>query len=176
LTDKFIEYPYVEIVPDRPVERFLQMFILTSRKIDELVLVSPIIGMLHGVSISMQRLVEKIERERIKTYVITNEPKPDFPSHSNAVNALTKSNYTEIRFNDSLHAKVYVCRYLDGGFALLGSCNLTETSIKQRIEIGMLIYPRGNGATVFRELSEWGTIRLRSLRESKLIKPMSPRR
>lgn len=167
---------YVEIVPERPVERFLRMVILSQRAVEELVLISPIIGPLHGVSVSMARLIETINGEHIRTYVITNEPRPDHPSHSQAVSMLTKSDFTEVRFNASLHAKVYVCRIRDGGFALLGSGNLTETSIRQRIEIGMIIFARGAGIPVFHELVEWGTVRLRSLRESKLVKRMIPRR
>jgi len=176
MPDRSIEIPYIEVVPERPVERFLRMFILSPRPVDELILISPIIGMLHGVSVSMTRILDKINREHIRTYVITNEPRPEHPSHRNAVSTLTRSDFTEIRFNESLHAKVYVCRFLDGGFALLGSGNLTETSIRQRIEIGLIIFSRGRGAPLFHELSEWGTVRLRSLRESKLIKRMSPRR
>jgi hypothetical protein len=176
MPDRLTEVPYVEIAPDRPVERFLRMFILSPRRIDELVLISPIIGMLHGVSVSMTRILDRINREHIRTYVITNEPNPDYPSHVEAVANLSKSDYTEIRFNESLHAKVYVCRFTDGGFALLGSGNLTETSIRQRIEIGLIIFSRGRGVPLFHELSEWGTIRLRSLRESKLVKRMKPRR
>lgn len=176
MTGGSLEIPYVEIVPEKPVEKFLRMFILSSGRIDELVLISPIIGMLHGVSVSMTRVLDRINREHIRTYVITNEPKPEYPSHSAAVSALRKSDFTEIRFNDSLHAKVYVCHYVNGGFALLGSGNLTETSIRRRIEIGMIIFSRGKGVPLFQELSEWGTVRLRSLRESRLIKRMNPRR
>lgn len=176
MTDKAPELPFVQIVQEKPVERFLRMFILSSEKVDELVLISPIIGMLHGVSVSMARVLDRIDRERIRTYVITNEPKPEFQSHMAAVSALTKSAFTEVRFNDSLHAKVYVCHYKQGGFALLGSGNLTETSIRQRIEVGMLIFSRGKGLALFQELSEWGTVRLRSRSESRLVKRMNPRR
>lgn len=167
---------YVELVSEKPVERFLRMVLLSPRGIHELVLVSPIIGMLRGVSVSMTRLCEKIDRERIRTYVITNEPRREYASHQQAVSILGRCDFTEIRFNPSLHAKVYVCRFTDGGFALLGSGNLTETSIQQRIEIGVIIHSRGRGADLFRELFDWGTVRLRTLRESKLVKRMIPAR
>jgi HKD family nuclease len=170
------EITYVQVFPERPVERFLQMVILSQRTVDELVLISPIIGPLSGVSVSMARLTDAINRGRIRTYVITNEPAPEYPAHQRAVSLLGSSDFTEIRFNPSLHAKVYVCRIRNGGFALLGSGNLTETSIRQRIEIGMIIFARGAGIPIFHELLEWGTVRLRSLRESKLVKRMTPRR
>ena len=168
---------YLEIVPDKPVERFLRMFILSSKMVEELVIISPIIGMLRGgVSVSMNRVIERINRERIKTYVITNEPSHYHPSHVQAMTALKQSNFIEIRYNESLHAKVYICRTRDGGFALLGSGNLTETSIQRRIEIGMVIFRRGDGIPLFQELSKWGLERLRSVRGSILIKRMTPRR
>ncbi len=168
---------YLEIVPDKPVERFLRMFILSSKMVEELVIISPIIGMLRGgVSVSMNRVIERINREHIKTYVITNEPSPDHSSHVQAMTALSQSNFIEIRYNESLHAKVYICRTRDGGFALLSSGNLTETSIQRRIEIGMIIFRRGNGIPLFQELSKWGLERLRTVRGSKLIKRMTTRR
>lgn len=171
------DMPYVKIVPDKPVERFLQMFILSPRPVEELVLISPIIGMLRGgVSVSMNRVVDKINQDQIRTYVITNEPSPDYTSHVQAMSMLKQSNFTEIRYNESLHAKVYICRYRDGGFALLGSGNLTETSIQRRIEIGMIIFRRGKGVPLFQELSRWGLERLRYVRESNLVKRMTPRR
>ena len=168
---------FLEIVPDKPVERFLRMFILSSKTVEELVIISPIIGMLRGgVSVSMNRVIERINRERVKTYVITNEPSHDHPSHVQAMTALKQSNFIEIRYNESLHAKVYICRTRDGGFALLGSGNLTETSIQRRIEIGMVIFRRGDGVPLFQELSKWGLERLRSVRGSILIKRMTARR
>jgi len=168
---------YLEIVSDKPVERFLRMFILSAKYVEELIIISPIIGMLRGgVSVSMTRVIDRIDRERIKTYVITNEPSPEHPSHAQAMSALKQSNYTEIRYNDSLHAKVYICRTRGGGFALLGSGNLTETSIQRRIEIGMVIFRRGDGVLLFQELSRWGLERLRSVRGSILVKPMTVRR
>jgi len=168
---------YVELITNKPVERFLRMFILSPRTVEELVIVSPIIGMLRGgVSVSMQRVVERINREHIRTYVITNEPSSDYPSHVQAVATLKQSDFTEIRDNEFLHAKVYICCIKDGGFALLGSGNLTETSIQRRIEIGVVIFRRGKGIPLFQELSRWGLERLRCSRGSNLIKRITPRR
>ncbi len=174
--DRLKEVPFVEVVLQKPVERFLRMVILSQRPVEELVLVSPIIGPLFGASVSLERVLDKINEDRTRTYVITNEPAPEYPSHQQAVSMLAKADFTEVRFNPSLHAKLYICRFREGGFALLGSGNLTETSIRRRIEIGMIVFARGQGVGVFNELLQWGTVRLRSLRESKLVKPMRLRR
>ncbi len=119
----------------------------------------------------MSRLIKRIERDRIPTYVVTNEP--DKPSQQKAVDMLSKCRYTEIRYNASLHAKVYVCKARQNGFAMLGSGNLTATSISKKIEVGIMIRDKGPGVYVFNDLWRWGSHRLRTLSESKLIKGMS---
>lgn len=164
--------PWVQVLTNRPVEDFLRRVILYDQPIEYLVLVSPFIGPLRRVRPSMSRLVEKIDRNRIRTYVITNEPSRDGIAHQAAIDLLSRTPYTEIRYNASLHAKVYVCKTQRVGFAMLGSGNLTETSITKRIEVGVLISRRGSGVHVFDELSAWGSRRLRQLRESRLIKRM----
>ena len=55
-------------------------------------------------------------------------------------------------------------------FAMLGSANLTNSSIEDNIEIGMIIYDIGQGKHIIRDLYNWGAIRLRTLKESKLVK------
>lgn len=161
---------FAEIVIDRPVERFLHRFILSTKPIDELILVSPYIGPLWGVSVTLQRIVEKINAEHIRTYVVTNSPAADKPAHSAAVAILSKSRWTEVRYNESLHAKVYVCHAPSGGFALFGSGNLTESSINHRLEVGMIINERGQGVPLYKTLHEWSLIKLRTLEGTKVVK------
>ena len=163
---------WAQVLTDRPVENFLRRVALCQQPIETLVLVSPFIGPLKGVTPSMTHLVDKINRGRIRTYVITNEPDHDQPAQQNAVDILSQSQYTEIRYNASLHAKVYVCETRQVSFAMLGSGNLTETSITKRIEVGILVYNQGPGRYVFNELLTWGSRRLRQLKASRVIKHM----
>ena len=164
---------WAQILTNKPVEEFLLRVVLYQQPIEYLVLVSPFIGPLRRVTPNMEGLVNKINRFQIPTYVITNEPDRNYPAHQAAVDMLSRSRYTEIRYNPSLHAKVYVCKTRQIGFAMLGSGNLTETSITKRIEIGILVNERGPGVYVFNELWTWGSQRLRQLRESRLIKSMT---
>jgi len=135
-----------------------------------LVIISPFIGPLNHVRFKLERLVKKIDDSKIITYVITNEPPPNSPNHSEAINILSGSRFIEIRYNESLHAKVYVCQGNGAGFAMLGSGNLTDTSINQKIEVGVLINERGGTGPLFQELYRWGTERLRTVRGSKIVK------
>ena len=162
---------WAQLLTHRPVEEFLRRVVLYQNPIEHLVLVSPFIGPLKGVTPNMTRLVEKINKDRIRTYVITNQP--DHDSQQAAVDVLSQSHYTEIRYNASLHAKVYVCKTRHIGFAMLGSGNLTATSIKNRIEVGIVIREQGPGAYIFNELWTWGLQRLRQMRASRIEKRMT---
>ena len=166
---------FAEIIVDRPVERFLHRFILSTRPIDELILVSPFIGPLKGVSVTLRRIVEKINAERIKTYVVTNTPAPNRPAQQAAIEILSNSLWTEIRYNDTLHAKVYVCHASSTGFALFGSGNLTETSINYRLEVGMIINERGQGIPLCKVLHEWALNKLRILEGTRVVKRIGGR-
>lgn len=167
-----MEQYYAELVLDRPVYRFLQLFFLSDSRAANLILISPILTTLAGTRFTLTYLRDKIDREHIPTYVITTEPKEEF--HEEAVDVLRSSDFVEIRYNSSLHAKLYVCRYQDSGFALLGSGNLTRKSIDKNIEIGMIIHSRGRGRELFDELFNWGVIRLRT--RSKRVKKMTYKR
>ena len=130
-------FAFVKIT-ENPVEDFLKRFFLSDMELLNLIIVTPIMGSLSGRRFSVDRLKEKIDTERIPTYIITREPQDDF--HIEAINILMDSDFVEVRYNNSLHAKLYICMGRDSGFALLGSGNLTQTSIEKNIEIGMLIF------------------------------------
>lgn len=162
---------WAQLLTEKPVEHFLLQVICNQEAIENLVLVSPFVGTLRGVTPSMTRLVEKIDREHIPTFVVTNEPSNEFQQE--AVDVLSGSRYIEIRYNAALHAKVYVCKTRGIGFAMLGSGNLTTTSINKRIEVGIVIREKGPGAHIFSELWIWGSRHLRQLRASRLEKRMT---
>ena len=163
-------FAFVKIT-ENPVEDFLKRFFLSNMELLNLIIVTPIMGSLSGRRFSVERLKEKIDTEKIPTYVITRKPQDDF--HIEAINILMDSDFVEIRYNNSLHAKLYICMGRDSGFALLGSGNLTQTSIEKNIEIGMLIFHRDKGKQILHELYHWGSVRLRTLKESKVVKKIT---
>lgn len=154
-----------------PVKDFFKQFFIGDVRAKTLILISPIITGLFKTRFSLERLIKKIESDKIFTYVITREPKEDF--HREAINILMSSVFTEIRYNNSLHAKLYICAFDKPIFAMLGSGNLTRTSIEKNIEIGVLIFHRDQGKQILHELYHWGIIRLRTLKESELVKKIN---
>lgn len=162
--------PFVKITYN-PVMDFFKKFFIGEVKAKTLIIISPIIAGLFDTRFSLERLKNKIDSDKILTYVITREPKENF--HREAVDILMSSDFTEIRYNNSLHAKLYICALDEPIFAILGSGNLTKTSIEENIEIGMLIFHQKRGKQILHELYHWGSIRLRTLKESKVVKKIT---
>ena len=71
----------------------------------------------------------------------------------------------EIRYNPDIHAKLYVVWSRDEAesFALFGSGNLTKSGLCHNIELGMMIFARGHGRTILRDLYQWGGYSLRTM-------------
>jgi phosphatidylserine/phosphatidylglycerophosphate/cardiolipin synthase-like enzyme len=138
--------------------------------------VSPFINSLEGCRFTLTDLSDKIARERIPTYVVTRPPVDPYQHQAMAI--LGQNEWVEIRYNNSVHAKVYVtAAYPESeSFALFGSGNLTGRSIESNIEVGMIIVAQGQGRPLVEELYYWANNRLRVLEESKLHQPIRARR
>lgn len=165
-----METDYAEVVTRRPVQRFLLKVLLSDISIQTLILVSPFVGTLEGTTVTLDGLCRNMQLKGINTYVITRASEEEHQKR--AIDTLKGYDAVELRFNQSLHAKLYVCLCNDEAqsFALLGSANLTRNSINKNIEIGMMIYGRGRGRDILVELSRWGLERLRTLNDTKLVK------
>jgi len=167
---------HVELITERGVERFLQRLFLRGVALRSLYVVSPFVASMSQSRFSLACLRRKVEAERVPTYLITRAP--DETYQQEAMEALFGSPQVEIRYNPSLHAKLYVAwaeREAES-FALFGSGNLTAQSIESNIELGMVVYSIGPGKDILRELHYWASVRLRTLAESRLIQTMRPLR
>lgn len=169
-------FDYAEIVTSKPVSKFLLKFYLSDIEIESLILVSPFVGTLEGTRVTLEGVCKKAVEKNIPLYVITRAPEEEY--HQKAIDTLLGCDPVELRFNESLHAKLYFCLCKDESqsFALLGSANLTRNSIEKNIEIAMMIYGRGRGREILHELSRWGLERLRTLKETKLVKKIKYQR
>ena len=167
---------HIQLVTERPVERFLQRLFLRDADMRTLCIVSPFISSLARYRFTLADLRQKVERERIHTYITTREPTEDY--HAEAMAVLLGSSWIEVRYNASVHAKVYIAmasRDADS-FGMFGSGNLTATSFESNIEVGMMLYNGGIGRTLLNELYYWVSGRLRTLKESVLVQPMRAER
>jgi hypothetical protein len=120
-------------------------------------------------AISLEVLANKINRERIPTFVVTREPEEDY--HKRALRTLVTCRTAEIILNDALHAKMYIAENRVSSLALIASANLTRTGL-EGIEAGILIRGWGIGEDLIRECVLLAG-RIRSLRPHKRWKIMN---
>jgi len=170
------EARHIRLLTERTVDYFFQRLFLRDVPIRNLCIVSPFISTLESSRFTLCDLSEKIERECIPTYVVTRSPSESYQEEAIAV--LANNEWVEIRYNESVHAKVYVSSSIpeSESFALFGSGNLTNRSIANNIEVGMLIVARGQGRSLVEELYYWANNRLRVLEESRIHKRIQARR
>ena len=155
--------PYARVITERPVERFLQRYLLGGVVAQTMVIISPFIGDLAGTPFELSAITERALADRTRLYVITREPRELY--HQAGVAVLQQCPLAEIRYNPDIHAKLYVVwsRNEAESFALFGSGNLTESGLHHNIELGMMIFARGYGRTILRDLYQWGSYALRTM-------------
>jgi len=176
-----MQLDYVEIVTYKPVQNFLLKFYLSDIPIQNLILINPFVDTLEGTRVTLDNVCGKAADKGVFTYVITRTPQEEY--HQQTIDILMIYGPVELRFNESLHAKLYICSCQDASrsFALFGSANLTRTSIEENIGIAIMIYGKGHGRDIhgrdiLRELFRWGFERIRTLKETKLVKKIKLQR
>lgn len=168
---------YATILKERVVEQFFIRLDTVCTSVEELYIVSPVLGMLEGTKMTVERLRHLVRKNNIRMYLVTRSPGNEMvrgaPGHSPALEMLSALDGIEIRYNDFLHAKIYVCLCNDSqsSFAVIGSANMTTTSIKNNIEIGLMIRYAQQGRELINELGYWFNNNLRF--QSKVAKKMA---
>lgn len=163
--------PYAQVITQRPVERFLHHYLMGGVVARALIIVSPFIGDLAGTPFELRAVTQKAMADNTRLYVVTREPRA--PYHRAGVAVLEQCPVVEIRYNDEVHAKLYVAWSGEEteSLALFGSGNLTETGLRYNIELGIMIFARGHGRSIVRDLYHWGAFTLRTM--SKRVKEIS---
>lgn len=163
---------HIRLLTERPVEHFFARLFLRNSPLRSLTLVSPFVSTMQDCRYSLADLSTKIQSERIPTYLVTRKPQESWQEE--AVALLARNSWIEIRFNESLHAKVFVASAIheSESFAAFGSGNLTGNAINCNLEVGMLLLAKGAGRRLVDQLYYWATNNLRVLPDSHLYKPM----
>jgi phosphatidylserine/phosphatidylglycerophosphate/cardiolipin synthase-like enzyme len=167
---------HVRLVTERTVEHFLRRLFLRDATMRNLCLIAPFINTMDDCRFTLADVSAKIRAERIPTFVVTREPTEDYQVE--AMKILCDNDWVEVRYNESVHAKVYVAaaQRESESFALFGSGNLTGRAITSNVEVGMMLYAQGIGRPLVDELYYWANNRLRTLPESRLHKPIRVKR
>ena len=147
---------------------FARRLIRAGKRLSYTVIASPWLSTFEGKPYSVERLAKHMKKTNIPCYVITRPPRTD--EHLKAVQAFQDCPPVELIYNRNLHAKIYACVGPSPcGFAILGSANLTVSSLSLH-EIGLIVLSGGGGDAVVRELADFGVTYLRTRPESRVIK------
>ena len=121
---------HIRLLTQGAVEQFFLRLFMRDPPLRSLTLVSPFLDTMKDCRYSLADLSAKIKAQRIPTYLVTRAPVES--RQLEAVELLTANDWVEIRFNESLHAKVFVAAANpeSESFALFGSGNLTGAAIK----------------------------------------------
>ena len=154
---------YAKIVKENQVQHFFLKFDISEEPVRNLIIISPFVSTIRHARVPLERICRKLDERQIQTHVITRTPKEEY--QRDGVEILRSCGPIELRYNDNLHAKLYMCICEDEtrSYALLGSANLTRNAMEKNIEIGIMIYGHGKGRDLLSELSRWGLERLRTL-------------
>ena len=148
------EEKYIKVVNSGGHSRFFDRFMLAVG-ITSLVLVAPWIMSLEGERRTLKDILREVEKKRVPTTVIMRSPDKE-PLNKDSDALFRKCPLVTLHYNNSLHAKIYVCKCDPYGFALVGSANLSGRATRE-LEVGLLVEGRGEGRGVIDELEKLGT-------------------
>lgn len=160
---------YTQVVKAGGHMRFFER-LFTAHDIHSLVIISPWIGFLQREKLgySLEDIARSINSNQIPTYIITRDPESETVNRE-AIDIFYSCPSVNLYYNNSLHAKIYVCRCEPFGFALLSSANLSMAS-SSIVEIGLMIEGKGYGQMIIEELEHVGKEDLPGMPETKAVK------
>ncbi len=139
-----------EIKIQNTLEPFFDLFLHGHYNFLSLWIISPWITPLDSASFTLDKVIDKINQNKVSTYIVTRMPRDD--PYERGLQALASSPWTDIMVMENLHAKLYICDNLDYSFAMIGSANLTAHAAMNSIEVGLLVKDAGWGTTLIRNL------------------------
>jgi phosphatidylserine/phosphatidylglycerophosphate/cardiolipin synthase-like enzyme len=141
--------PWLKVGARRVIDLYLEQ-LARSRSWKQLYVVSPWISeWTTGGSISFERLLERVRDDGATMYVVTRPPQADW--HARAISKMAATSRANIAFVPELHAKLFTATTSESAFALVGSANLTDHSLRNR-EVGLLVNSYQDGARIVASL------------------------
>lgn len=147
------EEKYVRVVTEGGHSQFFQRFVLAAEVVS-LVIVAPWIHTLRDEDLTLGDILRTIGKGRVPTTVVMRSTEKE-PMNRQAADLLEQCPFVTLHYNDSLHAKIYVCKCQPYGFALLSSANLSGQATRA-LEVGLMIEGKGAGCEIVDELDILG--------------------
>lgn len=141
---------WLRISTRRVVGSFLEA-LARSHGWQKIFLISPWISEFGDAGgMTFRQLLKRITDDDATVYVVSRPPMEQW--HLEALGQLASTGKANVALVPWLHTKLYCADTNQGSFAMLGSANFTEQSLKNR-EIGALIRASGPGKQLVRSLA-----------------------
>lgn len=148
----------LEIIKSRVLENFFRR-IWHRGRMSRLVVISPWVSDFNfqtsSGTISLKSLAMRVSAEGAYFTLVTRRPAPKDTWHSAALDVLTAEVHgrarLQLKFNQELHAKIFLARLDELQACLIGSANLTHRSLSNA-ELGLLIRNGASTSKVYRDL------------------------
>jgi hypothetical protein len=144
-------YPWARLLTRRVIGEFLNI-LARSRGWNKLYIVSPWLSEVSEPGVpSLLQVAKRLQDEKATAYIVTRPPVDAW--HEQAVEIFERSRQASIALVPELHSKLYCARTAEADFALFGSANLTQASLRN-LELGLFISNSGDGRHFVKELYE----------------------
>jgi len=149
------------------LQKFLSRVLAETKPCERLLIVSPWITAMRGQKYPLDRVLGLLPPSAFIS-VVTRQP--GFASHEEAVQIVAMHRNSEIIYNDSIHAKIYVATFDRDRrkIALIGSANLTSRGNTQG-EIGIIFVYSMEGKRIINDLEREIHV-IRTMRQGKRVK------
>lgn len=137
--------------PGKVIEPFL-MRLFAERNPKIVYWVSPWLTHMTFRTATTKKLLQKLQRQKVRVILITREPEKGSP-HEEFIRDVKELPTASIHYMPMLHAKFYVAVTNERRYALLGSANMYEWSSRS-YELGIVIESRGEGEVLIDKLEE----------------------
>jgi hypothetical protein len=147
----------VEIIRKRVLEEFLRRA-LHHGNLNRLVMISPWISdfrvSLGDGAFNLEKLLSKMIEDRTYFSLVTRKPRELW--HAEAVDQILAykkqaKGRAQIKYNNNLHAKIYIAKLDRFAGCLIGSPNMTGRSLTND-EIGVLVRKTGDNEKFFHDM------------------------
>jgi hypothetical protein len=142
---------WVRLHTRRVIAPFLELLAL-SHGWSKIFLITPWISEITEPGLpTLRQLAKRLRDESATAYVVTRPPRDGDDWHESALATLERSRRANIVLVPELHTKLYCASTAQADFALFGSANLTQKSLRN-IELGAFLNGSGGGRQLFRDL------------------------
>jgi hypothetical protein len=144
-----MDYSWVRLLTRRVIVQFLET-LARSQAWNKVYIITPWMSEISEPGVpSLAQVAKRLQDEQATAYVVTRPPVDVW--HENALRTFDESHRANVVLVPDLHTKLYCASTAQANFALFGSANLTQKSLRN-VELGIFVNGVGHGKRLVRDL------------------------